>query len=631
MSPKPLNSDGEKDKHKAREELLTEVAGLRELVTTLKGEQAGRDRVPVMLDDIAEPFLIIDDASEIIYANAAARSLFGKKRETIEGMSFWDIYPKSKDALFYRAYEKSRQDRTMVKIREKHRLLDRWFETYLYPVSGGMTVLFHDVTTARHVDEISRLALVLLHNLKENIFLLRGDGRMFHVNDETRDSLGYSKDQLVKMSIFDVVPPEYTEDWRGILDRIQQHGAMIFESRLRARDGQEFPVEVYANFIELYGQAYYTITARDITERKRAGEARAFLASIVDSTDDAIIGKGLDGTITSWNLGAENLYGYKSEDAIGQNISMLAPSDRPDEIPMTMEKIRQGERVVHFQTVRKKNDGTLVDVSVTVSPMFDDNGQIMGSSTIAHDVTELKRYEEALIDAKSRAEMYVDLMGHDINNMNMITMGNLEVALMMLEQTGKADPESKALLAKSLESLENSSALIRNVQKLQQASTDGSNLHAMDMAEVIESVLSEFKVTPGKDVSFSFCRAQVCTVNADELLRDVFSNIIGNAIKHSSPAGKLIIGISLDSVKKDGKMYCRAAFEDDGPGIPDEVKDRLFRRFSRGATKARGSGLGLYLVKTLVEHYGGSIQVEDRVPGDWTQGVKFVVTIPAVE
>jgi PAS domain S-box-containing protein len=390
-------------------------------------------------------------------------------------------------------------------------------------------------------------------------------------------------------------------------------------------------VEVYANFLELYGQAYYTITARDITERKRAGEAHAFLASIVDSTNDAIIGKDLDGTITSWNLGAENLYGYKPEDAIGQNISMLAPPDRPDEIRLTLEKIRHGERIEHFQTLRKRKDGTLVDVSVTVSPMFDDNGHIMGSSTIARDVAEIKRYEEALIDAKSRAEMYVDLMGHDINNMNMITMGNLELALMMLEQTGKVNPESKALLAKSLESLENSSALIRNVQKLQQASTDGSNLHAMDMAKVIESVMSEFKVTPGKDVSFSFRSAQACTVNADELLRDVFSNIIGNAIKHSSPGGQLIIRISLDLIKKDGIMYCRAAIEDNGPGIPDEVKGRLFRRFSRGATKARGSGLGLYLVRTLVEHYGGDIQAEDRVSGDYTKGVKFVVTIPAAE
>jgi PAS domain S-box-containing protein len=433
------------------------------------------------------------------------------------------------------------------------------------------------------------------------------------------------------MSIFDVVPPEYTEDWRGILDRIRQHGAMIFESRLRARDGREFPVEVYANFLELYGQAYYTITARDITERKRAGEARAFLASIVDSTDDAIIGKDLDGIITSWNTGAEKLYGYKPEETVGKNISMLVYPDHPGEIPMILEKIKHGERVEHFQTVSKRKDGTSVDVSLTVSPIFDAGGHTVGSSTIARDISQSKRYEKALMDAKSRAEMYVDLMGHDINNMNMIAMGNLEVALMTMGESGTIDPESKVLLEKSFESLENSSALIRNVQKLQQASIDGSNLHAMDMAKVIESVMSEFKVTPGKDVSFSFRSAQACTVNADELLRDVFSNIIGNAIKHSSPGGQLIIRISLDLIKKDGIMYCRAAIEDNGPGIPDEVKGRLFRRFSRGATKARGSGLGLYLVRTLLEHYGGSIHVEDRVSGDYTQGGKFVVMIPAVE
>ena len=131
------------------------------------------------------------------------------------------------------------------------------------------------------------------------------------------------------------------------------------------------------------------------------------------------------------------------------------------------------------------------------------------------------------------------------------------------------------------------------------------------------------------DISFRHCPA--CTVNANELLKDVFVNLIGNAIKHSSPDRHLAIDVALDIVEDRGKYYCMVAVEDNGPGIPDVVKDKLFVRFSRGETKSRGSGLGLYLVKTLVEHYSGQIRVEDRVPGDYTKGARFVVMIPSVK
>jgi PAS domain S-box-containing protein len=874
MSPRPLIPESEKDKHKTRDQLLKELTELRGQLAAKTDGLAGCNRVIGMLDGITEPILILDDGSQIVYANSAAERLFAKSRELIEGRSLWDVYPKRPETLFYNAYEKAKKNRSTGKFREMHRLLGKWFDVYLYPVPGGMTVLFNDITISRQMEELPRLALILLHNLKDNVFLMRADGRLFHVNNETKNSLGYSSDELHKMSIFDVVPQDCRREWQGILDRIRQHGSMTFESRLCARDGREFPVEVYASYIELYGIHYYTISARDNTERKEAERSSAFLASVVHTAYDAILSITLEGIITSWNYGAEKLYGYTADEALGNDIAMLAPLDRQTEVSEALERMRIKGLPEHYETLRQRKDGTLIDVSLTLSPIVDASGAFVGSSVIVHniserirneralkeseanlsraqriahignwtwdtkkdrvycsdefyrifgmprqdyitygqfintlnpedrdpvngavdaalnrgeiynidyrivwpndnerivhaegevlidqagkpatmfgtiqdvterkkeekilekyrlfsenardialfigrdghileanraavetygytreellsksiydlrvgdpgqhvdeqmdmafnkgilfetvhrrkdgstfpvevnsqgriidgqkvvlsvvrDIAERKQVEEALQVAKAQAELYVDLMGHDINNMNQIAMGSLEVALMVLEQGGKLDASGKPLLEKSIESLTSSSQLIRNVQKLQRASTEGIGLKAMNVTALLESVIREFQQFPGKALTIDFSRAGDCMVSANELLKDVFVNLIGNAIKHSRTDQSLTIGISADNVVDHGKKYCRFIIEDNGPGIPDDTKEKLFNRFARGATKAHGSGLGLYLVKTLVEHYGGQILVEDRVPGDYCKGARFVVTIPS--
>ncbi len=233
MRPKPLISDAGKDKQKTREQLLTELAGLQGIVTALKDEQAGCNRIVGMLDGIAEPLLFLDDAALITYANSAAGRLLDTGHEQLPGKRLWDVYPKSKDTLFYNLFTKAAVDRNPASFAEKHPRQSKWFEVDLYPVAGGMVVLFHDITVRRHKDELQRLALVLLHNMKENIFLMRADGRLFHVNSETRHSLGYSTDELIRKSIFDLVPQANLRQWQDILDQIRQKGSTTFESKLR--------------------------------------------------------------------------------------------------------------------------------------------------------------------------------------------------------------------------------------------------------------------------------------------------------------------------------------------------------------------------------------------------------------
>ena len=147
----------------------------------------------------------------------------------------------------------------------------------------------------------------------------------------------------------------------------------------------------------------------DISDRKRADMHGQRLASIVESSDDAIVSKDLDGTITSWNRGAERLFGYKAEEIIGKSVTILIPTDRLDEEPQIIERVRRGERIDHFDTVRRRKDGSLIDISLTVSPIKDANGRIIGASKIARDITERKRAHE-------QQKLLVNEMKHRIKN-----------------------------------------------------------------------------------------------------------------------------------------------------------------------------------------------------------------------
>jgi signal transduction histidine kinase len=241
------------------------------------------------------------------------------------------------------------------------------------------------------------------------------------------------------------------------------------------------------------------------------------------------------------------------------------------------------------------------------------------------DNARLKKSMQKLDEAKNQAELYIDLLYHDINNMNQVAMGYLEIAIEKVKQ-GKYDP---ALLAKPMEMLKDSSKLLENVKKIQKTRSGEQKFEALDLGPVLEGVISQYSSVPGREVMIQYEPVEGRAVYASELLKDVFSNLIGNSIKHSS--GRVTINVVLAEVVKNGENYYRVDVVDDGPGIPDDIKPRVFDRFARGSTKARGKGLGLYLVKALVDSFQGCVWVEDRVPGEYGKGSKFVVMLPAAK
>jgi PAS domain S-box-containing protein len=333
-----------------------------------------------------------------------------------------------------------------------------------------------------------------------------------------------------------------------------------------------------------------------------------------------------DGIITEWNHGAERLYGYTDKEVIGKSIGIVIPKDREGELSLILNTIKNGGHVDHYDTVRLRKDGNTVFVSMTASPIKGPDGELLGISWTARDITERKKTEEELAEAKEIAELYLDLMSHDINNVNQAALGYMELAI-----DAKTLEQAKELMKNSYEALENSSKLIENVSKIKKIKTRSLKYHAIDLCDIIKSLKEQYSHLSGSDVAINLKQEGGCHVVANDLIRDVFSNLITNAIKHSDGVRPLMINISVEPVKENGQQYYRITVEDNGPGIPDELKGKLFEKFKRGRTKASGKGLGLFLVKSFVKDFNGKIWVEDRVQGDHTKGARFVVMLPAVE
>ncbi len=358
---------------------------------------------------------------------------------------------------------------------------------------------------------------------------------------------------------------------------------------------------------------------------KKLGDTRHAMDDLIMQMPDAACIFDPDGKAIMVNDPFLGIFGVEQQHLIGsfnifQHIGRLQ-SELRDKIAL----LKKGETVVLEQRKILFPDNRVVYLSFKIFPTFSQDGAISSYITIVEDVTERVHSEEELIQAKTLVELYIDLMGHDINNMNQIGMGYLELAM----DTLSIGEENKKLLEKPREAMENSSRLIENVKKLRRANTEGLALQRVDLGKVLMDVIENHAQAPGRDIAIEHTVAENTFVNANELLKDVFVNLVNNSIKHS--IGSLKLTIREEPVEVIGKKYYQVTIEDNGPGIPEGLKPIIFDRILRGRNKVGGNGIGLYLVKTLVDNYGGTITVEDRMPGERQKGSRFVVTLPAAD
>ncbi|HTU00730.1 MAG TPA: PAS domain S-box protein, partial [Candidatus Sulfotelmatobacter sp.] len=400
----------------------------------------------------------------------------------------------------------------------------------------------------------------------------------------------------------------------------------------RRKDGTEFPAEASISKFEVQGKTVMTIRLRDVTERRRAEEGLFRLATIVDSSDDAIIGKSLDGTIQSRNAGAERLYGYRAADVIGQSIELLVPPDRREELPRILERIRKGEHVGHLETVRLRRDGRLVDVSLTISPIRGPHGRILGASTIARDITERKRLEAQIRQAQ-KMEAIGTLAGgiaHDFNNLLSAMMGYAEMTGDDLPKGSPAWRNLREVFAAGKRAKE----LVRQILTFSRQAEQ--ERRAIPLHGNVQETLKLLRASLPATIEMRHAvQPDAGTVLADPIqMQQVLMNLCTNAEHAMRPRGGLL-EVRLEPVEVDAEFaaahpplkpgpHARLTVRDTGHGMDSRMMERIFDPFFTTKPPGEGTGMGLAMVHGIVGDHGGAITVESA-PGC---GAKFQVYLP---
>jgi PAS domain S-box-containing protein len=394
-------------------------------------------------------------------------------------------------------------------------------------------------------------------------------------------------------------------------------------------DGSYLEVSVASTPVHFHAIPHVVTIMRDITERKKNEELKSQIASIVLHTSDAIYTLSLDGMVQSWNPGARLLYGYSEHEAINNHISFIHPLDRKNEIAYLMDKVNKDERVVGYETKRRKKDGTIIDVSITVSSIKEASGIITGASTIARDITykkqveaELRRYAEEL--ALSNEELYVFsyAASHDLQE----PLRTIQAFIHLLNEKHKKniDPEVDEFIDSAEEGVMRMYRLITDFLMYSRVGSQSAIMETVDCNSVLNDAIENLKIAI-KESKAKIKNYTLPSINGNKVqITQVFQNLIGNAIKYKGEK-KPVIEISAE---KKGDLW-QFSVKDNGIGIEEWFSERIFIVFQKlhDYKKYPGSGIGLALCKRVIEKHGGKIWFESEVG----KGTTFHFTLPSLE
>ena len=498
----------------------------------------------------------------------------------------------------------------------------------------------------------------LLETLPDAIVAVDQTGTVVQVNSQTQELFGYGRDELMGQKIEMLVPDRYRRQHQhhrknfAEVPKTRRMGADL-DLYGRRRNGSEFPVEISLSPVSTERGTFVLSAIRDISDRKRIaeelrrvneelhrktaeqlGEYRATLASIIDSSEDAILSKDLNGIITSWNRGAEHIYGYTHEEAIGKHISLLTPGDRADEIPEILGKIARGETVDHHESVRVTKDGRQLNVSISVSPLRDTTDKIVGASVIARDITAQKRSEGQLRQAQ-KMEAIGRLAGgvaHDFNNI----LGIINACTEFLRD--RIDPAAEPSLY--VENIKKASDRGRALTKqlLAFSRTSAIQPRVLDLNERLRDISKLLRPLLGDDVEILIVpRSASAVIEADPgQLDQIVVNLAVNARDAMPRGGKFILETGLVKLDEDfaeqhqamaaGK-YILLTVSDTGTGMDETTISRIFEPFFTTKEIGKGTGLGLATVYGIVKQSAGHIMVYSELG----HGTTFKIYLPSAE
>jgi PAS domain S-box-containing protein len=471
---------------------------------------------------------------------------------------------------------------------------------------------------------------MLLEQAADGIFIADAGGRYVTVNTRACQMLGYTREELLSLSIPNLVVAEERGFQPLRLEELRAGKLVLSERQLRRKDGTTIWTEISARMLS---DGRMQGIVRDIGERRRAEEERAFLAAIVDGSDDAIIGETLDGRIRSWNTGAQQLYGYTASEALGRPVTMLAPLERHAEIGDMLARVAGGEHVRQHETIRLRKDGELMEVSLIVSPVRDAQGRVVAASASERSLAEFKRLEAQLRQSQ-KMETIGQLAGgvaHDFNNILTAIMGYVEL---VLEELPPDAPVYDDLLQVQ-HAARRAAALVQQLMAF--ARKQVIEPYVLDLNELLDEMDKLLRRLLGADIEFVTRPAsELWPVRADPAqIQQVIVNLAVNARDAMPHGGTLTIetaNVLLDQeyarmhIGASSGSYVMLAVSDTGVGMSDEVQQHIFEPFFTTKEPGKGTGLGLATCYGIVKQHGGNIWVYSEVG----QGTTVKVYLPAV-
>jgi PAS domain S-box-containing protein len=565
----------------------------------------GEARLQAILDTAVEGIITIDERGAIESLNPAAEKIFGYRTRDLVGKNVKILMP-SPDHENHDSYLANYHQTGHAKIIGIGREVSgRRKDGTIFPMDLSVnevklagrrifTGFVRDITERKQAEaaalasETRYRSLVVMSpdalfiNRKERVVFINAAGlRLFGAQ---------TLDQILGRRVFDLFHPDYHPIIHKRLEQMKTgQGVPLIEEKIVRLDGTIVDVEVAAApFHDSQGPAVQVIL-RDITDRKQTEKALLHYAALVESSEDAIVGKSLDGYITSWNRGAETIFGYQRGEVIGKHISILIPPDRAREEPVILDKIRAGESVDHYETIRQCKDGRLIDISVTVSPIRDVDGRIIGASKVARDITERKRLEKEILEISDREQRRI---GYDLHDGLCQHLAGIELKSQVLEQKLSKRFESAAASAGEIsqavrEAIGQTRALARGLSPVT-IESDGllSALQELSLnVEKLFHIRCQFEGDADTQV-----RDHAAATHLFRLAQEAVSN----AIKHGKAKW-----VSIQLKTEGDRLYL--VVSDNGCGIPE----------NRGKSK----GMGLRIMQSRANMIGGTLTVERNVPG----------------
>ena len=629
------------------------MSGIAQDITERKLAEKDLRLARFSIDRAADIALWVAQDGRIVYANEAACKALGYARQELLSLKASDVAHSFNDENWGEHWKEVKERGSFTLEAGLMRKDGSFFPgeitvNYLFYEGNEINCAYiRDITDRKRMEKALQEALskaehhageldALVASIADAMMVLDKDGNITYMNAEALRIFGYApgdyrKPMAVRTAQLGARFPDGTPlrpgdmlAYRALRGETVNNVEMVFR-----RKGTS-PIWIIASAAPIRdskgGISGAVITLIDNTRRKRAEEAlresEEKFRTLAD-TAFGLIAVHRGGRFVYVNDHATVLTGYSKDELMKMAYwEIFAPESRELIKRLAKERLDGVAVPSNYETRILTRDGKTKWVNLSAG-LFNYEGKPSVVATL-FDITNAKNAEEALKNEKAQAELYLDLMGHDINNMHQIALGYLELARDM-----PAGGEQAEFIDKSVEVLRRSTQLIRNVRKLQKLRDGVFRTQVVDVCKVVSDVQRELGAVPSKPVMLNFNGRERCLVLANELLHDVFANLVSNAIKHTGDRAEIVI--DLDVINDNGSRYCRVFVEDNGPGIPGDFKAKIFDRTLKGTNNSKGMGLGLYLVKSLVDSYGGRVWVEDRVFGDHTKGARFVVMLPAVE